>query len=207
MSYNPRGNGQCERMNGNIWQTLKLMLAQKGLPLSKWEVVLPVALHAIRSLLCTTINDTPHNEIFAYRRNTATGTSLPAWLLDIGSMVLLKRHVLNLKYDPKVEPVKLVSANDKYATVKKSGIEFNTSLRNLAPYGRTDPSETPCPHIPDEDVGHEIDVTTPETLTENDKSEEEWVRRSERRTKQLDRLAIETTRSKTYDSVSRTNLS
>ena len=54
--YNPRGNGQCERYNGIIWQTVKLALASKGLDTSHWEIVLPDALHSIRSLLCTATN-------------------------------------------------------------------------------------------------------------------------------------------------------
>ena len=52
----PQGNSQIERYNGTIWQTDRLSLSSKHLPLSSWEAVLPDALHSIRSLLCTATN-------------------------------------------------------------------------------------------------------------------------------------------------------
>ena len=55
-SYNPQGNGQVERYNGIIWKTVSLALESRGLPQSNWELLLPDALHSIRSLLCTATN-------------------------------------------------------------------------------------------------------------------------------------------------------
>ena len=50
--YNPEGNGQVERYNGVIWQSILLALKTKNLPESRWEEVLAEALHASHSLLC-----------------------------------------------------------------------------------------------------------------------------------------------------------
>ena len=65
-SYNPRGNGQCERYIGIIWKSIQLALKSKGLKQTQWESVLPEALHSIRSLLCTATNETPHDRLFGF---------------------------------------------------------------------------------------------------------------------------------------------
>ena len=51
--YHPTGNGQVERYNGIIWKAVRLALKSANLPDSQWELVLPGALHSIRSLLTT----------------------------------------------------------------------------------------------------------------------------------------------------------
>ena len=62
--YNPQGNGQVERLNRTIWQTIQLALRSKNLPHTHWEYVLPDTFHSIRSLLCTATNCTPHERMF-----------------------------------------------------------------------------------------------------------------------------------------------
>ena len=57
--YHSIGNGQCERYNGIIWNSIKLHLESSGLSEKNWESVLTEALHSIRSLLCTATNETP----------------------------------------------------------------------------------------------------------------------------------------------------
>ena len=132
--YNPQGNGQCERFNGVIWKTVLLALKSKDLQISDWEIVLPDALHAIRSLLCTSINATPHEKFFIHPRRTCTGASMPSWLLSPGP-VWLKKHV-RTKSDPLVEEVVLLDANPKYAHVQfPDGRESTVSLKDLAPQG------------------------------------------------------------------------
>ena len=64
--YNPKGNSQIERYNGIIWKTILLYLKSKNLDVKCWEVVLPDCLHSIRSLLCTSINETPHERFFNF---------------------------------------------------------------------------------------------------------------------------------------------
>lgn len=133
--YNPRGNGQCERYNGIIWKTVTLCLRSKNLPISKWELALPDALHSIRSLLCTATNQTPHERLFNFQRRSCSGNSLPTWLSTPGP-VLMRRYVRHNKHEPYVDPVQLLEANSKYAHVKlKDGREETVSLRDLAPIG------------------------------------------------------------------------
>ncbi|XP_059059911.1 uncharacterized protein LOC131853113 [Achroia grisella] len=67
--YNPEGNGQVERLNGTLWRTIQLSLRSKNLDIRYGEDVLPLALHSIRSLLCTATNATPH-EMFCFPRRS-----------------------------------------------------------------------------------------------------------------------------------------
>ena len=75
--YHPIGNGQVERYNGIIWKVICLSLQNHGWEKQHWEVVLPEALHSIRSLLCTTTNETPHERFFSFQRRSTHGNSLP----------------------------------------------------------------------------------------------------------------------------------
>ena len=60
--YNPAGNGQCERVNGIIWRTVKLRLKQSSKPIVLWDEELPAALMNIRSLRSRAIGvESPHN--------------------------------------------------------------------------------------------------------------------------------------------------
>ena len=90
--YHPIGNGQVERYNGIIWKAVRLSLKSANLRDSKWETVLPDALHSIRSLLSTSTNTTPHERFFNFQRRSSHGTSLPTWLQSPGP-VLLRRHI------------------------------------------------------------------------------------------------------------------
>ena len=58
--YHPTRNSQCERINQTVWRTVKFLLQTYNQPESCWEAVLPEALHAVPSLLCTKTNTTPH---------------------------------------------------------------------------------------------------------------------------------------------------
>ena len=136
--YNPRGNSQCERYNAIVWNTVSLALDGRGLPITAWPDVLPEALHAIRSLLCTATNATPHERMFAFERRSASGSSLPSWLLQPGD-VLLKRFGNKSKYEPAVDVVELLEATPNFAHVRfRDGREDTVALRNLAPYPRRD---------------------------------------------------------------------
>ena len=65
-AYNPEGNGQVERYNSVIWKAITTGLKSKNLPVKYWQVVLPDALHSVRSLLCTATNETPHERFFGF---------------------------------------------------------------------------------------------------------------------------------------------
>ncbi|QQP58573.1 Uncharacterized protein FKW44_003939, partial [Caligus rogercresseyi] len=112
--YNPSGNGQIEKYNGVIWKTVQLALKTNGADISSWESVLHDALHSIRSLLCTSTNETPHERMFRHDRKTTNGVSLPTWLTTPGP-VLVKRHVRTSKSDPLVDEAELMEVNPHYA--------------------------------------------------------------------------------------------
>ena len=145
--YNPEGNGQVERYNGVIWQSILLALKTKNLPESRWEEVLAEALHASHSLLCTATNATPHERLFKFNRHSTTGITLPAWLSHPGK-VLMKRYPRNNKHEPLVDEVELLEANPQYAHIRKSdGSEATVSLKHLAPKG-SGYTESPQGDIP-----------------------------------------------------------
>ena len=63
-----------------VWKTIQLALKTANLPHEQWEVMLPNALHSIRSLFCTATNVTSHERFFAFQRRSSTGATLPIWL-------------------------------------------------------------------------------------------------------------------------------
>ena len=98
-SYNPQGNGHTEIYNGIIWRAITMALKSCDLPTKCWQIVLPDALHSIRSLLSTATNVTPHERLFNFARRSTTGVSFPTWLCMPGP-VLLKSHVRHSKAEP-----------------------------------------------------------------------------------------------------------
>ena len=64
--YHPMGNSQVERYNGIVWNTVKSFTTNNKIDIKHWESVLPQALHAVRSLLCTSTNQTPHERFFNF---------------------------------------------------------------------------------------------------------------------------------------------
>lgn len=150
--YNPRGNGQVERYNGVIWKGCQLALRNRNLPLSHWEQVLPEVLHCQRTLLCTATNATPHEKLFSFTRRSASGQSLPSWLLERGP-VLVKQHVRKSKYCPIVNQVELVSVNPSNAKIRyKCGRESTVSLRDLAPLPQNSDNMPPSGPLIEESV-------------------------------------------------------
>ena len=98
------------------------------------ERVLPKALHAIRSLLCTATNQTPHERMFSFPRRAISGMAMPSWLLDQNTTVLLRRFV-RTKKEPICDPVHLLDANPTYAKVRHAdGRESTVSTSDLAPF-------------------------------------------------------------------------
>ena len=132
-SYNPAGNGQVERLNQTLWQTIKLGLKTHKLPLQHWQELSSDALHSVRSLLCTATNQTPREQIFNFQLRSTSGSSIPSWLATPGP-VLIKRHVRSSKFDPITEEVHLIEANPQYAHVRyPDGKEDTVALKHLAP--------------------------------------------------------------------------
>ncbi|CAB3993188.1 Hypothetical predicted protein [Paramuricea clavata] len=86
-----------------------------------------------RSLCHPATNVTPHERMFAYLRKSTSGISVPSWLTTPGP-VLLKRHIRNSMYDPLVDEVDLLEANQQYAHVRfPDGREDTVSIKHLAP--------------------------------------------------------------------------
>ena len=130
--YHPQGNAQCERYNGIIWKAVRCALKTRQLPIEKWEIVLSEALNSIRSLLCTSTNQTPHSRFFSFTRRSCHGRSLPNWLCKQGP-VMLRKFVRSGKNDDVVRKVDLIEANPMYARIRyPDGKESNVSLRDLA---------------------------------------------------------------------------
>ena len=95
--------------------------------------MLPVALHSIRTLVCTATNATPHERFLQFRRRTASGHALPTWLVNKGT-VLVKKHARSSKYESLVEEADIMDLTPTYAKVKfQNGRESTVSLRDLAP--------------------------------------------------------------------------
>ena len=87
-AYHPTGNSQCEWFQ-TIWRTIRLLLHGRGHPEDRWEEALAEALHAVRSLVCLSTNETPHERLFCFPRGSMNGMALPSWLLTPGTVLLL----------------------------------------------------------------------------------------------------------------------
>ena len=147
-AYNAPGNGQTERYNGTIWKAVSMACHSQGIDIKSWETILPVALHSIRSLLCTATNQTPHERFFKHPRRSASGQALPTWLLT-ADRVLLKRTKRTSKYEPLVDEVELVHITPTYAKVRlPSGREPTVPLRHLAPIDSSANLSTDYPTAP-----------------------------------------------------------
>jgi len=115
-TYHPTGNSQCEWCNQTVWKTVPLILKGRNLGPHLWELILPNALHAVRTLLCTATNAFPHERFFSFSRQSMLGRSLPSWMITPGT-VLLKTFVRN-KSDPLSEQVDLSDTNSKSALIR-----------------------------------------------------------------------------------------
>ena len=123
-TYNPAGNGQCERLNGIIWKTVKLRLRQQSKPAEKWDEEIPMALSNIRGLGSRALKfECPHNRLFGFSRRSTLQTSkrddqdivqhpvsesvTPNWLRN-GQDIYVKNFRKAAKDDPLVQPARLV---------------------------------------------------------------------------------------------------
>ena len=111
---------------------MQAALKSRNLPLTYWEAVLQNALHSIRSLLCTSLNCTPHERMFSHARRSVNGTTIPFWLKP--GPIYVKRHVRN-KHEPLVDEAELIELNPNYAHVRiQDKRETTVSIRDLSPH-------------------------------------------------------------------------
>ena len=89
---------------------------------------MPDAMPSIRSLLCSSINCTPHERMFRHTRHFVSGMSLPSWLKP--GPIYVKRHVRN-KGDSLVDEAQLLELNPAYARVR-----FNNGRKTSVFYKR-----------------------------------------------------------------------
>ena len=135
--YNPAGNGQIEKCNGTVWRAVTMACKSENLHIKNWQKVLHDVLHSIRSLLCTTTNETPHECLFRFSRRSTSWSSIPTWLTFPGP-VFLKLHIQTKKTDPLVDEVELIEANPPYAHIRyPDGREMTVSTKHLAPCGKS----------------------------------------------------------------------
>ena len=192
--FHPTGNSQVERFNGVIWRSVQLALESRGLPISSWESVLTECLHAIRSLLCTATNCSPHERMFHHQRRGSSGSTLPAWLCSPGK-VLLRRHVRSSKYDPSMTTVDLIEANPQYATIRTAdGRETTVSTQDLAPTGKLQAGDLEPVTLVDstQPATDSIDAgpsTSPNVVAPNEEAND--LRRSQRISRPPNRLAYD----------------
>ena len=103
-----------------------------NLPITAWEKVISKSLHSIRSLLCTSTNETPHKRFFQFLASNGLGTTPPSWLSTTGP-VLLRNHAATTKCDPLVCEAELLHANPTYVHIRlPDGRETPASLEELA---------------------------------------------------------------------------
>ena len=118
--YNPAGNGQCERVNGIIWRTVKLRLKLSSKSIVLWDEELPAALVNVRSLgSCAIGFESPHNRFFGFSRRSSldlqkeqmttrlSPTLTPAWM-RAGEPIYVKNFNKTSKDDPLVQPATVV---------------------------------------------------------------------------------------------------
>jgi len=133
--YHPTDNSQCERCNQTVWKTVSLILKGRNLGPHLWELILPDALHAVRTLLCTATNASPHERFFPFSRRSMLGRSLPTWMITPGT-VLLMTFVRN-KSDLLCEEDDLLDASPKSALIRfQDERETTVSTSDLATAGR-----------------------------------------------------------------------
>ena len=93
-------------------------------------MVIPEVLQSLRPLLCTATNEIPHDRFFKFPRRSMFGTNTPILMTEPGP-VYVRKHVRD-KYDPVVEKMDLVHANQNYAVVRSpEGCEVTVSVRDI----------------------------------------------------------------------------
>ena len=128
--YHPSGNGQCERFNATIWNTILLRLEESKGDVDKWESELNLALMNIRSLPSRALKyQSPHSLFLGFERRStlqatnqpeskATAAVVPEWI-TADCPVYFKCHARSSKYDEKVQKVIILDILSPYVVCVK----------------------------------------------------------------------------------------
>ena len=157
--YNPRGNGQCERYNGEIQRIMSRVLRQEGLEELDWEGVLPEVLWIMRSVMCQSTGKSPHEAFFQFKRRVFPDGDIGKLVsvdkidgfpgdLSRGSPVFVRNFVRKSKSDPLVKGKGIVQdvLSPQLAEVLVDGNKVELlNTRHLAP--RVDNSEPRIEHL------------------------------------------------------------
>ena len=137
--YNPKGNGQCERLNGTVWKGVVCTLHFRGLQPDRWEDILPDVLASIRALICTSTQETPHERFFGFKRRAPAKWNLPSWLAP-GHPVYVKSFVRN-KGDPIVQPAEVVEPlNNQFTRIRRHNGAVDTVSSSMLSRGSVVPN-------------------------------------------------------------------
>ena len=118
--YNPAGNGQNERYNGELARLITRILKENGLDSIDWEQCLGEALFILRSRVCESTGSSPHDLFFRFRRRYFADSDLKLLANDAdftmnkgkfqpGSKVFIRNFVRVIKTDPLVKDKGLVT--------------------------------------------------------------------------------------------------
>ena len=108
------------------------MLHSRRFPEEALENIFQDAIHSTRSLLCTSINSTPHDRFFQFHCRSMLEKSIPSWVLNSGPVFL--RNFVKNKGDLLCYKVELIKSNLKFAHVRfKDGKECTVSTKDLTP--------------------------------------------------------------------------
>ena len=152
--YNPAGNGQNERYNGELQRLIILNLKENGLDSIDWEHCLGEAFFILRSRVCESTGSSPHDLFFfRFRRRYFADSDLKLLANDAdftmnkgkiqrGSKVFIRNFVGVKETDPLVEDKGLVTdlLSPQLAGIRTpEGTEY-VNTRHLAPA----PSDEEC---------------------------------------------------------------
>ena len=95
-------------------------------------MLIPEVFYSLRSLLCTSTNEVPHDRFLKVPRRSMFGTNAPIWMTKPGP-VYVRKHVRDT-YDRVVKEMDLLNANPNSVVVRSpEGREVTVSARDIAP--------------------------------------------------------------------------
>lgn len=130
-----------------------LTLKTKNVEVTEWEKAIHDSLHSVQSLLCTVMNNIPHERFFKYCCRSSSCCTMPTWLASRGP-ALLKQQVWHSKMNPLVDEVEVLEVSPQYTHAKlQNGRVTTVSLKQLQEHNMAaalpedGPSQEPPPPL------------------------------------------------------------